>query len=69
MITATALDQEDDYIIWKFTDGTSIVIDRGSSYEDKVKVMSFAIKTLKGHYPSINSFETIDRLLEITNED
>lgn len=44
--------------------GEKIRLHQKMSLDDKLLVYKCAMKTVAGHYPSINSFEMIDWLLD-----
>ena len=55
-------------IEWKFIDGSSIILTQESSLDDFLKVNKCALRAQLGQYPSINSEDTIDDILDFTDE-
>lgn len=52
-----------DQIVWKHMDGSLTLIRDDISDEDLLRVFEEAFKTMKGQFPSINSRETIEDIL------
>jgi hypothetical protein len=55
-------------ILWVHKNGTSTLVDEDICDEDLLRVMEEALKTCKGQYPSVNSEDTIDEILDFIDE-
>jgi hypothetical protein len=55
-------------IEWKFIDGSTITLTKKSSEEDVMRVAKCALMTQDGKYPSINSIDFIDDVIDFNWE-
>lgn len=51
-------------ILWRHIDGSETVIDQNSTDWQLLRVLQEALRSIRGQYPSINSMETIDEILD-----
>lgn len=55
-------------IEWQHIDGSKTTIDQYTAEEDLLRVLYEALKSLRGQFPSINSMETLEDILDLVDE-
>ena len=55
-------------ITWRHADGTSTDVDENTPETRLLRVLSEALRTVRGQFPSLNTHDTIDELLDLVDE-
>lgn len=55
-------------IVWRHTDGSSTTVDETTTDGQLLRVLREALRSIRGQYPSINSVETIEEILDFVDE-